>query len=63
MITEIRKAVIMNSDIVWVINPFIMAMCNSPCYTMKSERVRFSETPVLIYKITEFQRQGENNFQ
>jgi hypothetical protein len=55
MITEIRKAVIMNSDIVWHINPFIMAKCNSLSWTVNSEAVRFSETLVPIYKITECQ--------
>jgi len=63
MIPEIRKAVIMNIDIVWDINPFSMAMCSILSWTMKSEAVRFSETLVLIYKITECQRQGEKNFQ
>lgn len=63
MTPEIRKAVIMNIDIVWDINPFIMAMCNSLSWTMKSEAVRLSETLVLIYKITECQHQGEKNFQ
>jgi hypothetical protein len=63
MIPEIRKASIMNNDIVWDINPFIIAMCNNLSWTTKWEAVRFFETLVLIYKITEFQRQGENNFQ
>jgi len=37
MIPKIRRVVIINNDIVWDINLFIMAMCNSLSWTMKSE--------------------------